>query len=166
MLRSIGKGILPAIAGLFIIASCSSSKSTSTTASRTQVKGTWILDKITYEGIAAGEGLKLQLLDEGSDACLTGSTWVLPNNGYGSYTIASSQSGCIAGQKNIVWSYRKDGDQPFFQYKKLEGGVKAKNIEEGYRFRILSATGNAMVLQSEISYQGNPIFINYNFSKT
>jgi|SRR5688572_27766940 len=157
---------LSAFIAIMIIASCSSSKKTATVATRDQVKGTWILDKITYEGLAASEKLRLTLLDEGSEACLTGSTWVLPNNGNGSYTIASNQSGCTPGQKNIVWSYRTEGDQPIFQYKKLEGGVKAKDIKEGYRFKIVSASQGAMTLQSQITYQGKPIYINYSFYKS
>jgi hypothetical protein len=149
---------------ILLITSCSSSKKASTV-SREEVKGTWTLDKITYEGLASSERLRLTLLDEGNDACLTGSTWILPNNGYGSYTIAKNSQGCVPGQKNIVWSYRTESGQPIFQYKKLEGGVKAKEITDGYKFKILSAESNSMLLQSEISYQGKPIYINYTFSK-
>ena len=165
MLLSTFRNLLPLFAGIVILASCSSSKKAGTTVSRDAVKGTWTLTNITYEGLATSEKLKLTLLDEGYEACLTESVWVFPNNGYGSYTISKSQAGCIPGQKNIVWSYRKEGDQAIFQYKKLEGGVKAKDIQEGYRFKILSASENSLVLQSEISYLGKPVFINYSFSK-
>jgi hypothetical protein len=165
MLQSISK-ILTLTALILVIASCSSSKNAVATPARDDVKGTWTLGQITYEGLATSEKLKLNLLDEGTDVCLTGSTWVLPNNGNGSYTINSSQSGCTSGQKNIVWSYRKEGDQPIFQFKKMQGGVKAKNVVEGYKFKILSASANNMLLQSEITYQGKPIYINYSFSKS
>ena len=151
---------------VIIMASCSSSKKAVATATRDDVKGTWTLDKITYEGLATSEKLKLNLLDEGTDICLTGSTWVLPNNGNGSYTIAANQSGCTPGLKNIVWSYRKEGDQPIFQFKKMQGGVKAKDVVEGYKFKILSASANNLLLQSEITYQGRPIYINYSFYKS
>src|SRR5689334_16882537 len=125
MIRTACK-ILPAITIAMIMlvtSSCSSSKN-ATTASRNNLKGTWNLDQVSYEGLAASEKLRLTLLDEGTEACLMGSTWTLPNNGYGSYTINTSQSGCVPGQKNIVWSYRMEGDQPVFQYKKLPGGEK------------------------------------------
>jgi hypothetical protein len=164
MAQSTWKSLLVASTGMLIILSCSSSKN-STVVSRDKLKGSWTLDNISYEGIAASEKLRLVLLEEGNEACLKGSNWSLPNNGYGHYTINASQSGCIAGQKNIVWSYRKDGDQPYFQYKKLPGGEKAKDVTEGYRFKIISASGDAMVLQSEITYQGKPILINYSFTK-
>jgi Lipocalin-like domain len=165
MIQSTWKSIFPAFAAILIITSCSSSRQ-ATVASRGDIKGTWTLDKITYEGLATSERLRLILLDEGNEACVTGSTWVLPNNGYGSYTINSSQAGCVSGSKNIVWSYSKEGDQPVFQYKRLPGGEKAKDITEGYRFRILSASDNTMTMQSEIRYQGNPIFITYSFTKS
>jgi hypothetical protein len=164
MLRSIVRATTLLFAGAVLLSSCSSSKKTGTV-SRNAVKGTWTLDQISYEGLASSERLRLTLLDEGSETCLKGSTWVLPNNGYGSFTISQNQQGCLPGQKNIVWSYRTEADQPIFQFKKLEGGVKAKDIEEGYRFKVLSADDASMVLQSQISYQGKPIYINYSFRK-
>jgi len=159
------KQIAPFLAAALLAASCSSSKNAVSVPSRDNVKGNWVLNSITYEGLSSGEKIKTTLLDEGDEACLTGSTWVLPFNGYGSYTINSSSAGCTPGQRNIVWSYQKNGDQPIFQFKRLEGGVKAKNITEGYRFKILSADGTTMNLQSEVSFNGKPLYINYSFSK-
>ena len=164
MIQSTWKKWVPALIGIVMIASCSSSNKV-TVAKRNDVKGTWTLSNISYEGLAASERLRLILLDEGSEACLTGTTWVLPNNGYGSYTITSSNAGCVPGKKNIVWSYKEESGEAVFQYKKLPGGEKAKDITEGYKFKILSASANSMVLQSQISYQGNPVYINYSFSK-
>lgn len=146
-----------------LIASCSSSKQ-ATSISRDSVKGNWTLNTIAYDGASADENIKLTLLDEGSRECLTGSTWALPNNGYGSYTINTGASGCTAGQRDIIWSYQK-GDQPVFQYKRLEGGVKAKDITDGYKFKILAADKSTMVLQSEVSVGGKPFFITYSFSR-
>ena len=164
MLRSIVRTTIVLFAGAVFVSSCNSSKKASTV-SRNAIKGTWTLNQISYEGLGSSERLRLQLLDEGTETCLKGSTWVLPNNGYGSYTISQNQQGCLPGQKNIIWSYRTEADQAIFQYKKLEGGVKAKDITDGYRFKIISADDNSMVLRSEISYQGKPIYITYNFTK-
>lgn len=165
MKQSIIKSFFPLMV-VMLISACSSSKNATGIATRDDVKGTWTLDRISYEGLAASEKLSLTLLDEGPEACLTGSTWVFPNNGNGSYTINSGQANCTTGQRNIVWSYRKEGDQPVFQFKKMQGGVKAKDIIEGYRFKILSASANSLLLQSEISYQGKPIYINYSFTRS
>lgn len=158
------KQIAPFLAAALLAASCSSTKNAVSVPSRDNVKGNWVLNSVTYEGLSSGQKITT-LLDEGTEACLTGSTWVLPFNGNGSYTINSSTAGCAPGQRNIVWSYQKNGDQPVFQYKRLEGGVKAKNITDGYRFKILSADGASMRLQSEVSFEGKPIYINYSFSK-
>lgn len=157
--------IVPFLAGALLAVSCSSTKNASSLPDREAVKGNWVLNSITYEGLPSNERVKLTLLDEGNENCLTGSTWIFPNNGYGSYTINSSGTGCTAGQRNIVWSYQKAGDQAIFQYKKLEGGVKAKDITDGYRFRILSADASTLQLQSEVSFEGKPVYINYSFSK-
>jgi hypothetical protein len=158
------KQIAPFLAGALMAVSCSSSKNAVTVPSREGVKGNWVLNTVTYEGLSPGAKITT-LLDEGAEACVTGSTWVLPNNGYGSYTITSSASGCTPGQRNIVWSYQKSGDQAIFQYKRLEGGVKAKDIADGYRFKLLSVDASSMRLQSEVNFDGKPIYINYSFSK-
>ncbi|MEO5562200.1 MAG: lipocalin family protein [Chitinophagaceae bacterium] len=166
MLQLISRSLVPLFAGIILLGSCSSSKKTESTVSRSALKGTWTLNRISYEGLAASEKLRLTLLDEGNETCLTGSTWVFPNNGYGSYTISKNSTGCVPGQKNIIWSYRTEADQTFLQYKKLEGGVKAKDITDGYKFKILSASSGSLELQSEISYEGKPVYINYSFSKS
>jgi len=165
MTQSTLKRIIPFLAGALLAVSCSSSRNAVSIPAREEVKGNWTLNTITYEGALAGQNLKISLLDEGSEACLTGSTWSFPNNGYGSYTINSSASGCMAGQRNIVWSYQKNGDQATVQYKLLEGGVKAKDITDGYKFKLLSADASSMLLQSEISFEGKPLYINYSFSR-
>jgi len=75
-----------------LLASCSSGKKASETKApeRSDLKGNWVLNQITYDGLSAGERLRFSLLDEGSEDCLKGSTWHLPNNGNGYYTINSN----------------------------------------------------------------------------
>jgi len=145
--------------------SCSSSKKSAANIDRSDIKGTWLLENITYEGLPQNQNLKLTLLDEGNADCLEGSTWVFPNNGNGSYSITKNEAGCVAGQRSIVWSYRVENGQDILQFKKLTGGVKAKDITEGYKFNIVSATDANLVLTSKVPYQGNTVSINYNFSK-
>ena len=43
----------------------------------------------------------------------------------------------------------------------MEAGIKAKDVADGYRFKIISAADTELVLQSAINYQGNPITITY-----
>lgn len=163
MIQSSLKRILPVLAIAILVASCSSSKQA--TVSHGDLQGNWILNTITYDGLAAGDKVKLTLLDEGTDACLTGSTWALPFNGYGSYTLVSNAADCTPGERKIVWSLQKTGDQPYFQYKRLEEGVKAKNIQDGYRMKVITASKTEMALQSEVPFEGKSILINYSFSK-
>ncbi|MGK2862152.1 MAG: lipocalin family protein [Chitinophagaceae bacterium] len=154
------------IAGIVVLSACSSSKKAVATANRNDVKGTWVLDNINYDGIPDGQRLKLTLLDEGDENCLKGSTWIFPNNGNGSYTIAHNAStGCTPGERNIVWSYRIENGQTILQYKRLPGGVKAKDIADGYKFNIVSATDASLSLRSDVVYEGKTIYINYLFSK-
>lgn len=165
MLQKTFKGIYFMFAASLIITSCSSPKKATATASRDDVKGTWVLENITYDGLPQGQKVKLTLLDEGNENCLKGSTWVFPNNGNGSYTIAQNESGCTPGERNIVWSYRLENDQTILQYKRLPGGVKAKDITDGYKFNIVSATDANLSLRSTVAFEGNTISINYSFSK-
>ena len=165
MVQSKLKWIAPFMAGLIILSSCSSSQKGMATASRDDVKGTWLLNDITYDGITPGQNIKLTLLDEGDENCLKGSTWVFPNNGKGSYTISYSTNGCVPGERNIVWSYRLENGQTILQYKRLPGGVKAKEITDGYKFNIISASDANLSLRSNVVFEGKTISINYDFSK-
>ena len=164
MITSRFKLMIPVLSLALATASCSSSKNV-VTGERNDIKGNWTLNTITYDGLSAGEKVKITLLDEGTDACLTGSTWKFPNNGNGTYNITSSAAGCVPGERNIVWSTRQEANATIFQFKRLTGGVKPKNVEEGYRFKIISADDNMMQLQSEVSFEGKPLYINYMFSK-
>ena len=167
MLQHTLKQIFPILAGSIIIfVSCISSKKTIATASRDNVKGTWVLDNISYDGIPQGQKVKLTLLDEGDENCLKGSTWVFPNNGNGSYTIAqNATTGCPPGERNIVWSYRMENGETILQYKRLPGGVKAKDIADGYKFNIVAATDANLSLRSDVNFEGKTIYINYSFLK-
>jgi len=165
MLNIVLKGFVPLLLTAFAFFSCTSSKKTTAAVSRDELKGTWQLDNITYEGLPQDQKVKLTLLGEGPEVCLKGSTWVLPNNGNGSYTINSNDAGCSAGQRSIVWSYRVENDQPIFQYKKLPGGVKAEDVLEGYKFTIVDAAAEKLNLKSNVTFEGSTISIHYQFSK-
>ncbi len=159
------KRLLPFVTGILLLTSCSSSKNTTAVAGRDDIKGSWQLSSININGLAASEKVKLTLLDEGDERCLTGSTWVFPNNGYGSYTIAAGATGCAPGQRSIIWSSRTSDGQTYLQYKILPGGVQAKDVTDGYRLKVVSIADGTMQLQSETSFEGKPLLINYTFSK-
>ncbi len=58
-----------------------------------------------------------------------------------------------------------ENGQTILQYKRLPGGVKAKDITDGYKFNIVSATDANLSLRSNVMFEGNNIAINYSFSK-
>ena len=151
---------------MVVMTSCSSSKNTAVVAEHSTVKGNWILNSITYSGVPAGEKIKLTLLNEGNEACLAGSVWTLPMNGFGSYTIVNNdKNGCVSGERKINWSFRTENGAQIFQYKRLEEGVKAKKIADGYKFTVASIDKTSMVLQSQVAFENSVITINYNFTK-
>lgn len=152
------------LASLFV--SCGSSrKAGANLPARDQLKGSWQVTDIVFGGVSASEKLSFTLLDEGPSECLKGSSWYLPNNGKGSYTINTGTAGCSAGERGIVWSYQKESDKAYFLYKRMEAGIKAKDIADGYRFEIVSVSDTELVLQSAINYQGNPITITYTLAR-
>ena len=104
---------------MMALVSCSSTKNTAVVADHSTLKGNWILKSITYTGVPSGEKIKLTLLDEGNEACLAGSVWALPFNGFGSYNIVNNdKSGCVSGERKINWSYREENGVKIFQYKR------------------------------------------------
>ena len=151
---------------MMALASCSSSKNTTVVAKHSTIDGNWVLNNVTYTGVPSGEKIKLTLLDEGNEACLAGSTWVLPFNGFGSYTIVNNdKSGCASGTRKINWSFREENGNKIFQYKRLEDGVKAKKISDGYKFTVANIEQTSMTLQSQVAFENTVITINYNFTK-
>jgi len=151
---------------MMALVSCSSTKNTAVVADHSTLKGNWVLNSVTYTGVPSGEKIKLTLLDEGNEACLSGSVWVLPFNGFGTYTIINNdKSGCISGERKINWSFREESGVKIFQYKRLEDGIKAKKIADGYKFTVANIDPISMILQSQIAFENSVITINYNFTK-
>jgi len=157
--------MIPALAAALFFGSCSSSKNTVVPPARSDVQGNWTLDHISYDGLATGAKYNIGLLDEGSANCLEGSTWNLPGSGFGSYVINATSTDCKPGETKINWSYRMVGNDYYFQFKRLVEGSKAKTVTEGYKLKIVSATKEALQLQSEAISEGKTIYVNYQFSK-
>ncbi|MCX2485664.1 hypothetical protein [Pedobacter sp. MR2016-24] len=147
---------------LMVLQSCSSTKNASATTSlrRGNVSGNWVLNDITFEGVPAG-AVK-SLFSEASYKCFIGSTWNLTNSGNGTYVLPGTTD-CPTRTQSIFWSVSTADET--FQFKKLYEGDKAKNVTEGYRLILSSATGDNMVLKSPVDYGSSPAYIVMNFSK-
>lgn len=152
------------ILGIAVFAACSSSKGNAG-ASRSAYTGNWTLNNISFDGISSSTKFKATVFDDVAYSCLQGSSWSLPNNGQGSYTVNSSGPECASGLRQIYWSLQKDGSQQYFQFKRLDGDVKAKNVTAGYRMEVTSIGDNNMQLRSPVNFEGRTIYIIYDFSR-
>jgi hypothetical protein len=147
---------------LMILQSCSGTKGTTAGANlrRGNVTGTWVLNDITFEGVPAAN--VKSLFSEASYKCFIGSTWSLTNSGNGSYLLPGTAE-CPTRTQAIFWSVSTADET--FQFKKLLEGDKAKNVTEGYRLILSSATGDNLVLKSPVEYGSGAAYIVLNFSK-
>ncbi len=128
-----------------------------------QLNGSWTLNKITVEGSESTDQLKTTLFNDVSSVCLENSVWNLPANGQGSYTVSSTAPGCNAGARQIYWSVKNNNGTAYFQFKRIEPGIKPKDVAEGYQMQIRSVTNNQMELESPVGSENMTII--YHFSK-
>lgn len=148
------------IALFFTISACSTIKSSTKAPSRSKFTGTWTLNTVTYEGLVE-MGVQ-NVFDEAKPADFVGSTWKLTNSGNGSYALSN---GTV---RKIFWSLYNPGNgiaQPMFQFKKLDAGLKAKKVDEGYRLLVAEASNAALILKSPIDLGTKQGFVVFSFVK-
>lgn len=144
--------------------------STSHTVEGINLNGNYVLNNVSFTGIDSGgvtttqagnasatitHNVKLNTLifDDAAPDCFKGSTWVLPHNGYGSYTI-NSNADCGNGSRSIVWSVRTDANkQKIFQLK-IINGAKAQTVTTGYWLYVTNLTQNGFTLTEPITVNG------------
>jgi hypothetical protein len=144
---------------LMVLQGCSPKGAASTQPlKRGNITGNWVLNDITFEGIP--EMNVKSLFGETSYKCFIGSTWRLTNSGNGSYTLGNE---CGGTMQTIYWSASPKEDT--FQFKKIYEGDKAKNVTEGYRMLLSSATGETMVIKTPVEYGNSTAYIVLNFNK-
>jgi hypothetical protein len=148
-----------------VVSSCATSKKARTY--RTDINGNWQLQTINTEGISGK--IKTQILNEADLNCFIGSSWRFnQNNSLGSYAINVNGGECVVVKRDLRWSvYEAPNEPQLFQFKKLDS--KLKEIEEGtagYRFTILELNSQNMRLRNDITFEGKPASIIYNFIKT
>ena len=151
-----------ALAGIFL-ASCSVSKSART--QRNLMSGTWSLDNISYENNSGN--FKSVIFNDAEDICFEGSDWFFrDNNSTGRYTIAQSTL-CNGGDRFFRWSVVEPSQNysSQLQFKFIDENRKDISGGYGYRLNIVSLTEQAMTLKSNVSVDGQPVTIVYEFSK-
>ncbi|SNZ00004.1 lipocalin family protein [Flagellimonas pacifica] len=146
-----------------LLVSCSVSKSARS--QRNLFSGSWTLNNISYENNTGN--FKSVIFNDAEDICFEGSDWFFrDNNSTGRYTISSS-SLCQGGDRFFRWSVveptQNYSSQLQFKFidekrKDISGGV-------GYRLNITDLTEQSMTLKSNVSVDGQPVTIVYEFSK-
>ena len=153
---------LVALTGV-ILASCSVSKSART--QRNLFSGTWSLDNISYENNSGN--FKSVIFNDAEDICFEGSEWFFrDNNSTGRYTIAQSTL-CNGGDRFFRWSVVEPSQNysSQLQFKFIDENRKDISGGYGYRLNIVSLTEQNMTLKSNVSVDGQPVTIVYEFSK-
>ncbi|MEZ4810878.1 MAG: lipocalin family protein [Allomuricauda sp.] len=154
--------LIIALAGLFLT-SCSVSKSART--QRNLFSGSWTLDNISYENNSGN--FKSVIFNDAEDICFEGSDWFFrDNNSTGRYTIAQSTL-CQGGDRFFRWSVVEPSQNysSQLQFKFIDDKRKDISGGFGYRLNIVSLTEQAMTLKSNVSVDGQPVTIVYEFSK-
>jgi hypothetical protein len=143
-----------------IMTSCSVTKE----GQRNLLSGTWSLSNISYEN-NTGTFSSL-LFNDAKDICFKGSEWFFrDNNSTGRYTIPSG-SLCSGGDRYIKWSVvTREGLSNQLQFKAINAKNKDVSGGFGYRLDIVNLTPQAMTLKSDVSVNGSPVTVVYQFTK-
>ncbi|MES2652124.1 MAG: hypothetical protein V4663_10305 [Bacteroidota bacterium] len=150
-----------AFSAIITLDSCSPKTTSGTVAAkRGDVSGNWVLTTVTFENIP--EIAVKSFLGENSYKCFIGSTWNLTNSGNGTYDLPASTT-CDAKTQNIFWSVSTADET--FQFKKIDEGEKPKNVTDGYRLMLSSASNTNMIIKSPIEYGSGSAFVVLNFTK-
>ncbi|PJJ79728.1 hypothetical protein [Mucilaginibacter auburnensis] len=145
------------LAVAIILQACSTTKSVVGT-NNGPLRGTWTLTNVSYEGLVPGA--VQNVFDQASPASFVNSTWELPNNGNGKYTLSNGTS------QSIFWSYNNaDKANPIFQFKKIYEGEKANKIAEGYQLNVAQVDDTSMTLKSPVANGSKTAYIVYTFRK-
>ncbi|PRX54810.1 lipocalin-like protein [Flagellimonas meridianipacifica] len=146
-----------------LLMSCSVSKSART--QRNLFSGSWTLDDISYENNTGN--FKSVIFNDAEDICFEGSDWFFrDNNSTGRYTISQS-SLCQGGDRFFRWSVVEPAQNYSSQLQFKFIDEKRKDISGGfgYRLNISNLTEQSMTLRSNVSVEGQPVTIVYQFSK-
>lgn len=155
--------LIIALAGL-LLTSCSVSKSART--QRNLFSGTWILDNISYENNSGN--FKSVIFNDAEDICFEGSQWFFrDNNSTGRYTINQSTL-CQGGDRFFRWSVVEPSQNysSQLQFKFIDENRKDISGGYGYRLNIVNLTEQNMTLKSNVSVDGQPVTIVYEFTKS
>lgn len=142
--------------------SCSISKSARV--DRKTINGSWTLDNISYEN--ASGNFSSVIFNDAKDICFEGSSWFFRNNNStGTYTIPNT-SLCSAGDRYIRWSVVEAASGVSqLQFKFTDEKKNDVSGGLGYRLDIANLTETEMILKSNVTANGSPVTVVYEFTK-
>ncbi|MEA1785412.1 lipocalin family protein [Arenibacter sp. GZD96] len=143
-----------------LVTSCSISKGARV--DRNVLDGNWVLSQISYEG---NQGkFKSVIFNDAEDTCFEGSNWFFRhNNSTGTYSLNNS---CGATTRYIRWSVvERPGTNNQLQFKFTDDKFRDISGGLGYRLDITSLGEQNMTLKSNVSVDGEPITLVYQFYK-
>ncbi len=151
------------IVGLsLLVLSCGSSKDESTKYNRaeeTPLKGNWVVDNVEY----SQDKIKVKAFGIADAQCFKGSVWSLvPNNHTGSMEEGIGNSDCPNVSTDFTW-YVDPNDT--FYLKPVGEGDKAKDVKDGYIFKLNRTSDTSFSLVQTANLDGTPVYISYNFLK-
>ena len=154
--------IISMLALVSMIASCSVSKSAK--AQRNLLSGTWILNEVSYENNDGA--FKSVIFGDAQDICFEGSEWFFrDNNSTARYTIKNG-SLCQGGDRFIRWSVIEPANRlSQLQFKFIDEKRKDVSGGRGYRLDIANLNEQTMTLKSNVSVDGQPVTIVYDFTR-
>ncbi len=152
--------LLSATAMLF--SSCTVSKAARE--QRNLLSGTWILNNLSYENNSGN--FKSVIFNDAEDICFEGSNWFFrDNNSTARYSIKNT-SLCNGGDRFIRWSViDREGLPSQLQFKFIDEKLKDISGGAGYRLDIALLTNQGMTLKSNVSVDGQPVTIVYEFNR-
>lgn len=148
---------------LTVLSSCSISKSVRN--QRNLFSGSWSLENINYENNTGS--FTAVLFEDARAICFEGSDWFFrDNNSTGRYTIQDG-SLCQGGDRFFRWSVieRPENYSSQFQFKFVDEKNKDLYGGRGYRLVIDKLTASEMVLKQNVTVDGSPITVVYEFNK-
>lgn len=153
------------LTGVLLFISCggSSSLGKENKGLRSNLDGTWTLDKVNYET----EGyFKSVLFNDADSKCFKGSEWFFrSNNSTGTYMLYPSE--CNPGVRYIRWAIQNDanGNPSTFTFKFTDEKKKDLYGGAGYTFNIRSISASNMVLSSSENTGDETINLVFEFSR-
>jgi len=148
---------------IIIFTSCSVSKEARSM--KKNIKGDWVLETITAEGITGI--VKTRIFNEADLGCFIGSEWnFIANNSMGTYTLVDKSKNCTQLKRFIRWSiYEPENAAKEFQFKRLDDNKNAMDNGDGYRLTVIEVNTNNLKLRSDVPFEGKSGVLIYNFVK-